>query len=61
MPIILQHTVYRQSDPVWVDDMDLVWIIIVAPFGSYNTIYRSPSLTVIVPSDIYSSFPYPLL
>ena len=64
MPIgitILQHTVYRQSDPVWVDDMDLVWIITVAPFGSYNTIYRSPSLIVIIPSDIYSSFPYPLL
>ena len=41
MPIgitMLQHTVYRQSDPVWVDDMDLVWIITVASFGSYNTV-----------------------
>ena len=41
MPIeitMLQHTVYRQSGHVWVDDMDLVWIITVAPFGSYNTV-----------------------
>ena len=35
---ILQHTVYKHSDPVWVDDMDLVWIITVAPFGLYNTV-----------------------
>ena len=35
---MLQHTVYRQSDPIFVDDMDPVWIIIVAPFGSYNTV-----------------------
>ena len=58
MPIgitILQHTVYRQSGPVWVDDMDPVWVI------QYNTIYRSLSRTVIVPSGTYSSFPYPLL
>ena len=34
----LQHTVYKQSGLVWVDDMDLVWIIIVALFGSYNTV-----------------------
>ena len=41
MPIgitMLQHTVYRQSGTVWVDDMDPVWIIVVAPFGSYNTV-----------------------
>ena len=41
MPIgitMLQHTVYKQSDLIWVDDMDPVWIITVAPFGSYNTI-----------------------
>ena len=41
MPIgitILQHTVYKKSDPVWVNDMDLVWIITVAPFGSYNIV-----------------------
>ena len=31
---MLQHTVYRQSGLVWVDDMDPVWIITVAPFGS---------------------------
>ena len=40
MPIgitLLQHTVYRQSVPVWVNDMDPVLIIIVASFGSYNT------------------------
>ena len=35
---ILQHIVYRQSGPVWVDDMDPVWIITVAPFDSYKTI-----------------------
>ena len=32
------HIVYRQSGPVWVDNMDPVLIIIVVPFGSYNTI-----------------------
>ena len=35
---MLQHTVYRQSGSVWVDDMDLVWIITVASFGSYDTV-----------------------
>ena len=42
MPIgitMLQHTVYRQSGPVWVDDMDPIWIITVAPFGSYNIVH----------------------
>ena len=41
MPIgitMLQHTVYRQSGSVWVDDMDHVWIITVIPFGSNNTV-----------------------
>ena len=31
MPIgtqLLQHTVYRYRGPVWVDDIDPVWIII---------------------------------
>ena len=53
MPIgitMLQHKVYRQSGPVWVDDMDPVWIIIVAP-----------SHTMIVPSGTYINFMYPLL
>ena len=36
--IMLQHTVYRQSGLVWVDNMDPVWIITVAPFGSYNRV-----------------------
>ena len=43
---MLQHTIYKQSspvwvdnmDPVWVDNMDPVWIITVALFGSYNTV-----------------------
>ena len=35
---MLQHTVYRQSGSIWVDDMDPVWIITMAPFGSYNTV-----------------------
>ena len=41
MPIgitMLQQIVYRHSGPVWVNDMDLVWIITVAPFESYNTV-----------------------
>ena len=80
MPIgtqLLQHTVYRYQGLVWVDDIDLVWIIIATPFGSHITwhrslsrivmipsgIYRQRSLsrTVIVPSGTYSYFPYPLL
>ena len=62
MPIgiqLLQHTVYRYRGPIWVDDIDPVWIIIAAPFGSYRQ--RSLSRTVIVPSGTYSFFPYPLL
>ena len=35
---MLQNTVYRQSDPIWVDDMDPVWIITVTSFGLYNTV-----------------------
>ena len=35
---MLQHTIYRQSGLVWVNDMDLICIIIVVPFGSYNTV-----------------------
>ena len=41
MPIgitMLQHTIYKQSGPVWVDDMDPILIITVALFGSYNTL-----------------------
>ena len=34
--IVAQHTVYRYRGPVWVDDIDPVWIIIAAPFGSYR-------------------------
>ena len=56
---LLQHTVYRYRGSVWVDNIDPVWIIIAAPFGSYRL--RSLSRTVIVPSGAYSSFPYPLL
>ena len=62
MPIgiqLLQHTVYRYRGLIWVDDIDPVWIIIAAPFGSYR--YGSLSHTVIVLSGTYSSFPYPLL
>ena len=59
---MLQHTVYKQSSPICVDDMDprldhysgLVLVI------QYNTFYRSLSCIVIVPSGTYSSFSYPL-
>ena len=48
MPIgkiqLLQHTVYRYRGPVWVDDIDPVWII---------TWHRSLSHTVMIPSGIY--------
>ena len=36
MPIriqFLQHIVYKYRGPVWVDNIDPVWIIIVAPLG----------------------------
>ena len=33
---LLQHIVYRYRGPIWVDDIDPVWIIIAAPFGSYR-------------------------
>ena len=48
---MLQHTVYKQSGPVWVDDMDHVWVI------QYNTVYKSLSRTVIVPSGTYNFVP----
>ena len=35
---MLLHTVYRESGHVWVNDMDPVWIIIVASFGLYNIV-----------------------
>ena len=46
MPIgtqLLQHTIYKYRGPVWVDDIDLVWII---------TGHRSLSRTVMIPSSI---------
>ena len=59
MPIgiqLLQHTdtdtVYRYRGPVWVDDIDPVWIT-VAPKGSlHSTWNRSLSRTVMIPSGI---------
>ena len=59
MPIgiqLLQHTdtdtVYRYRGPVWVDDIDPVWIT-VAPKGSlHSTWHRSLSRTVMIPSGI---------
>ena len=56
MPIgtqLLQHTVYRYRGPVWVDDIDPVWINIAALFGSHSTWHRSLSHTVMIPSGIY--------
>ena len=49
---LLQHTVYRYRGPVWVDDIDPIWIT-VAPKGSpHITGHRSLSRTVMVPSGI---------
>ena len=65
---LLQHRVYRYRGPVWVDDIDPVWIItwhrslsrtviipsgIYDPFGSHITWHRSLSRTVMIPSGIY--------
>ena len=44
---------YRYQGPVWVDDIDPVWIT-VAPKGSlHSTWHRSLSRTVMIPSGIY--------
>ena len=46
MPIgtqLLQHIVYRYRGPVWVDDIDPIWII---------TWHRSLSLTMMIASGI---------
>ena len=59
MPIgiqLLQHTdtdtIYRYRGPVWVDDIDPVWIT-VAPKGSlHSTWHKSLSRTVMIPSGI---------
>ena len=46
---LLQHRVYRYQGPVWVDDIDPVWII---------TWHRSLSHTVMIPSGLYSTLRY---
>ena len=59
MPIGIQllqdtdtDTVYRYRGPVWVDDIDPVWIM-VAPKGSlHSTWHRSLSRTVMIPAGI---------
>ena len=57
MPIGIQllqltDTVYRYSGPVWVDDIDPIWIT-VAPKGSlHSTWHRSLSYTMMIPSGI---------
>ena len=71
MPIrtqLLQHTIYSYRGPVWVDDIDLVWIIprnrslshtvmtplgIYGPFGSHITWHRLLSRKVMIASSIY--------
>ena len=68
---LLQHRVYRYQGPVWVDDIDPVWIIICHrslsrtvmipsgiydPFRSHITWHRSLSRTVMIHSGIYSPF-----
>ena len=57
MPIgkiqLLQHIYrYRYQGPIWVDDIDPVWIT-VAPKGSlHSTWHRSLSRTMMIPSGI---------
>ena len=57
---MLQHTVYKQSGPILVNDMDLVnldhysgpvWVI------QYSTVYKSLSGTMIVFLGTYSFIP----
>ena len=39
MPIgiqLLQHTVYRYRGPIWVNDIDLVWVIQIEITVSYS-------------------------
>ena len=59
MPIgiqLLQHTdtdiVYRYRGPVWVDDIDPVWITVALKGLPYSTWHRSLSCTVMIPSGI---------
>ena len=76
MPIgiqLLQHTVYRYRGPVWVDNIDPVWIIIAARLGHTKiTVSYSDSTFGYIQIEItvsYSDstfryiqfFPYPLL
>ena len=53
---LLQHTdtdtVYRYRGPVWVDDIDPVWITVASKGLPYSTWHRSLSRTVMIPSGI---------
>ena len=55
MPIgiqLLQHTdtdtVYRYRGPVWVDDIDPVWITVAPKRSPYSTWHRSLSRTLMI-------------
>ena len=61
MPIgiqLLQHTdtdtVYRYQGPVWVDDIDSVWITVALKWSLHSTWHRSLSRTVMIPLGIYT-------
>ena len=43
---------YRYRGPVWVDDIDPVWITVAQKGSLHSTWHRSLSRTVMIPSDI---------
>ena len=46
------YTVYRYRGPVWVDDIDPVWITVALKGSLHSTWHRSLSRTVMIPSGI---------
>ena len=43
---------YRYRGPVWVDDIDLVWITVAPKRSLHSTWHRSLSRTMMIPSGI---------
>ena len=58
MPIgvqLLQHTTYRYRGPVWVDDIDPVWVIQIEIIVSYSdSTFRHIQLFLVFTSKVYA-------
>ena len=54
---LLQHTIYRYRGPVWVDDIDPVWISIAARFDHIDRNHCLVSDSTFGVYTVLSSYP----